>query len=302
MVVVLILGLLSSLFYGASDFLGALTARRLTVLKASVAVYAAATATAGVALAFVPWSFGERALWSGIAAGVLATVGMVTFYAALAIGPMSLLAPLIALIQTAIPVAVSATTGSPLSPIVWFAIVLALVATMLISVPAGAAVTRITAHGGVLALVSGVTLGLSVVALDFAPAESGIFPAFLDVGCGLVLLLPLMAFRRARGRLAWLGESDSPDPAPTDAAPVLLLTPTRAAMMSAASGILLGVGNILLVVALHTGNLAVVAVLVSLYPLGTVLLARLVLGERLSRPQLGGVALAVVAAIMLGVS
>lgn len=302
MIVVLILGLLSSLFYGASDFLGALTARRLTVLKASVAVYAAATITAGVALAFFPWSFSERALWSGVAAGVLATVGMVTFYAALAIGPMSLLAPLIALIQTAIPVAVSATVGQALSPIVWVAIVLALVATMLISVPAGAAVTRITTRGGVLAVVSGVTLGLSVVALDFAPVESGIFPAFLDVGCGLALLLPLMAFRKARGRLAWLGESDSPDLAPAEAVPLRTLTPTRAVTMSAAAGVLLGVGNILLVVALHTGNLAVVAVLVSLYPLGTVLLARVVLKERLSLPQLGGVALAVAAAVMLGVS
>lgn len=302
MIVVLILGLLSSLFYGASDFLGALTARRLTVLKASVAVYAAATITAGAALAIFPWSFGERALWSGVAAGVLATVGMVTFYAALAIGPMSLLAPLIALIQTAIPVAVSATTGQPLSPIVWVAIVLALVATMLISVPAGAAVTRITTQGGVLAVVSGMTLGLSVVALDAAPAESGVFPAFLDVGCGLALLLPLMAFRKTRGRLAWLGESNTPDPAPADVIPLRTLTPTRAVTMSAAAGVLLGVGNILLVVALHTGNLAVVAVLVSLYPLGTVLLARLVLKERLSLPQLGGVALAVAAAILLGVS
>lgn len=301
---VLVLGLLSSVFYGASDFLGALTARRLTVLKASTVVYAAATIAAGIALMLSPWLYSDRALWSGVAAGLLATVGMVTFYAALAIGPMNLLAPLIALIQTAIPVAVAATTGRPLSLIVWLAIVLAVAATMLISRPAGATAKRITPRGGLLALVAGITLGFSVVALDIAPAASGIFPAFLDVGCGLAILLPLLAFRKARGRLAWLGESEPLESVATaeNTAHTPTLTTAGAVALSAVSGVLLGVGNILLVLALHAGNLAVVAVLMSLYPLATVLLARIVLKERLSLPQLGGVALAIAAAIMLGVS
>jgi drug/metabolite transporter (DMT)-like permease len=72
--------------------------------------------------------------------------------------------------------------------------------------------------------------------------------------------------------------------------------------MAAVGGVLLGVGNILLVVSLHAGNLAIVAVLVGLYPLATVVLARLVLKERLSLVQGAGVALAVAAAVMLGLS
>lgn len=296
--IVVALALLSSLFYGSSDFLGALTARRLTVLKASTAIYLAATVA--VALVVVPWTFSGQALWAGSVAGLFAVIGMVAFYAALAIGPMSLLAPLIALIQTAVPVVVAAATGRPLGLLSWIAVGLALVATTLISVPAdavrrGARAGRITARAGLLALASGATLGLSVVSLDTAPANSGVFPAFLDIAVGLLVLLPLLAVRRLREGDGWLGGADDLGSAGARAG-------AGAWAMAAAAGVLLGVGNILLVVALHAGNLAVVAVLVSLYPLATVLLAWAVLKERLSLPQVAGVALAIVAAVMLGLS
>jgi len=303
--IVVALALAASLFYGASDFLGAFTARRLTVLKTSTMVYLAATIVATVVLFLLNWEYSDQALWAGVIAGALATVGMVTFYAALAIGPMSLLAPLIALIQTAIPVVVAATTGQSLSPMAWVAVGLALIATTLISVPArtesGApALERITARGGLLALASGVTLGLSVVSLDTAPAASGVFPAFLDLAVGLVLLLPLLAVRRFRTSDDWLNGTKAA-PASTSIAPPAPAG-VRTWVLSALGGVLLGVGNILLVLALHSGNLAVVAVLVSLYPLATVVLAWFVLKERLSIIQFLGVALAITAAVLLGLS
>lgn len=322
---VVILALLASLFYGTSDFLGALTARRLTVITASTAIYLAATAVTTLSLAFLPWAYSDQALWAGTTAGLFAIVGMVTFYAALAIGPMSLLAPLIALIQTAVPVIVAAATGQSLQLLAWIAVALALVATTLISIPAGAQtvgtesgwtrIERISPRGGVLALVSGITLGLSVVSLDTAPIESGVFPAFLDIAVGFVVLLPLLAFRRLRTSDGWLkGEVGAVLIAPLPEETLLEKTlleeappdarPTRARIWvtSAIAGALLGVGNILLVIALHTGNLAVVAVLVSLYPLATVILARVVLKERMSLMQFFGVALAITAAILLGTS
>ncbi len=299
--IVVVLALLSSVFYGASDFFGALTARRVTVLRASAAIYLAATVVVAVALAVVPWTFSDRAFWAGSVAGLLAVVGMVTFYAALALGPISLLAPLIALIQTAVPVIVAAVTGQSLGLVAWIAVVLALAATTLISVPPradpeGVAIERINARGAVLALVSGVTLGFALVSLDLAPADSGLLPAFLDVAVGLVVLLPLLAVRRLRDGDEWLGDASAvrPEVAPT--------TGSRTWAMAAITGALLAVGNILLVVALQSGNLAVVAVLVSLYPLATVVLAWAVLKERVSLLQFAGVALAIVAAVMLGLS
>lgn len=309
--IVVALALSASLLYGASDFLGALTARRLTVIKASTVIYLAATIVAAISLPLTVWMYSDQALWAGTLAGVVATVGMVTFYAALAIGPMGLLTPLIALIQTSIPVAVAAFSGQSLQPLAWFAVGLALVATTLISAPAkaaqgGPAIDRITLRGGLLALISGVTLGFSVVFLDTAPSNSGVFPAFLDIVVGLVMLLPLVALRRFRNSDSWLkgGEPPSLD-VPSSAqssAPSSAPKPIGAGTwaLSVVSGVLLAVGNILLVIALHSGNLAVVAVLVSLYPLSTILLAWGLLKERMSPFQFAGVALAITAAILLG--
>ncbi len=303
--IVVALALAASLFYGASDFLGAFTARKLTVLKTGTVIYVAATAVATIALAASPWAFSDEALWAGSIAGVFATVGMITFYAALAIGPMSLLAPLIALIQTAIPVIVAAATGQGLQPQAWVAVGIALVATTLISVPARGAVgepaiERITGRGAVLAVVAGITLGLSTVSLDAAPPESGVFPAFLDLAIGLLLLLPLLAVRRFRISDAWLNGTTA---STSGTSSLETVRPSRSTwMMSAFGGVLLGIGNILLVIALHAGNLAVVAVLVSLYPLATVVLARFVLNERISVVQFFGIALAITAAVLLGAS
>ncbi|MCB1281241.1 MAG: EamA family transporter [Salinibacterium sp.] len=309
MIFVVAVALAASVFYGASDFLGAYTARKLTVLKTSTFVYFTATLVGTVGLFVSTWTYSDVALRAGSIAGVFAAVGMVTFYAALAIGPMSLLAPLIALIQTSIPVVVAAVTGQSLRPIAWVAVVMALVATTLISVPARAEtghppIERITARGGLLAVFAGITLGLSVVTLDIAPAESGVFPAFLDLAVGLVLLAPFLAVRRLRTSDTWLyGHPAASGTLPVEA-PSANPGPAgpRIWVLSGVGGVLLGIGNILLVVALHAGNLAVVAVLVSLYPLATVLLAWFVLKERISRVQFLGVALAITAAVLLGVS
>lgn len=299
------LALAASLLYGASDFLGAFTARSLSVIRASTVIYLAASVVSALALPLVPWTYSDAALWAGVIAGALGVLGMVTFYAALAIGPMSLLAPLIALIQTAVPVFVAATTGQDLQPLAWMAVGLALVATTLISVPARAASgeparERISARGGLLAVVSGVALGFSVVPLDTAPTDSGAFPAVADIVIGLLLLLPLFAVRRFRTSDAWLsGMGRRPL---VDAEPALERPGAGTWALSAVAGALLGMGNILLVIALHSGNLAVVAVLMGLYPVGTVVLARLVLKERISLLQSVGVALAILAAILLGTS
>lgn len=292
---VVILALLSSVFYGASDFLGALSSRRMSVITASVVIYSSAILAICLAFPIVDSTWSVQALRAGVFAGVFAVVGMVTFYAALAIGPMSLLAPVIALIQTAVPVIVAAATGQTLSVMAWIAVGIALVATTMISVPTGGAVTRISRRGGILAVVSGVTLGFSMVFLDLAPSDSGVIPVFLDVAAGLTILLPFVAFARFRRGDGWLKGA-----AVTESTPLNVTARTWA--MTIVGGVLLGVGNVLLIVALHAGNLAVVAVLVSLYPLATVLLAWAVLKERIGMAQLFGVLFAITAAVMLGVS
>ena len=313
MALIVLLALGSSLFYGTSDFLGALAARRLAVLPATLITYLFGAAVIGVALLFGGWTVSEPALVAGSAAALFAIVGFVAFYAALAIGPMSLLSPAIAVIQALVPIVAAAVTGQALSPLGWGAVALAVVAGILISVQRTPGALRVTLPGAVLALVSGVTLGASIVALDSSPASSGLFPAFLEMAGGiLVLALLMLALRLLHLRPTWLaadptpaaahsanaaasGSGNAPNP-PRDAA-------SRPAWLTAAAaGLLLGTANALLLLALHGGNLAAVSVLSALYPIATVILAALVLRERVSPTQLAGIALAVLAATLLSLS
>ncbi|MFB2598365.1 EamA family transporter [Herbiconiux sp. P17] len=301
MIVVVLLSVASSLFYGTSDFLGGVAARRLAVLPATLVNYLFGTAVIGIALVFGDWSWSAEATISGAAAAVFAAVGFITFYAAMAIGPMSLLSPVVALIQALVPVTAALVTGQGLSALGWGAVALAVVATILISQQHVDAAVRVTLPGAVLAVAAGVLLGASVVALDASPADSGLLPAFLEMAGGVVVLAALIGvLRLVRREIPWLAAQPEAEPVAGVSQP----RPTRRAawLAAVAAGVLLGAANAFLMSALHLGNLAVVSVLSSLYPLATVLLAAIVLRERVSRIQILGIALAIVAAVLLSIS
>jgi drug/metabolite transporter (DMT)-like permease len=227
----------------------------------------------------------------------MAVLGLISFYGVLATGPMSLLSPLIALVQSAVPVAVAAFTGQGLNLTAWIAIVIAVVAILLLSPPPKPGRDRISARGAGLALFSGLTLGASLVALDFAPNNSGIVPAFWEIAVGLVLLLILLlAVRTFRGRAPWLSVLE-PDPATART-----ISSRRAWIEAAAAGLLAGVADIFVVTGLHVGNLAVIAVLIALYPVLTVILAATVLKERMTPLQFVGIGLAVGASLLFTAS
>src|SRR6185369_12127108 len=95
-----------SLFYGVSDFLGGVAARRASTLVVTTVTYLAATVALGLAAVVVPGVWSAEAVRVGALAGIAAVVGFVAFYAALAAGPISLLAPGIALVQSVVPVCV----------------------------------------------------------------------------------------------------------------------------------------------------------------------------------------------------
>lgn len=300
MLPVVVLALLSSLTYGTSDFLGGLAARRLSVLPATLVNYVFGTAVIGVALLIGGSTWSIEALVAGSAAAVFAVVGFITFYAALAIGPMSLLSPAIALVYAIVPVVAAVLLGDALRPLGWFAVGLAVVATLLISVHRADAPARVTPAGIVLGLISGICLGASIVALDAAPSDSGLSPAFIEMAGGVVVLLVVLGvFRMLRLSPVWLAAARD-----ASAGDILMRTRTRrrAWLAAVGAGVLLGTANALLMNALHLGNLAAVSVLSSLYPLATVLLAAIVLRERVSRLQVGGIALAIVAAVLLSLS
>jgi len=298
------LSLSAALTYGVSDFLGAVGARRTGVLNGTAITYSLALFSLVVFWAVVGGTPSTAAVVWGAVAGVAAIVGFLFFYAALAAGPISLAAPLIAVVGSLVPVGVALLRGERLSLVAWIAVLLALAGAALISVTRRGAPVGIPPRTVLFSVLAGGMLGLSIVGLDFAPTESGLLSAVVEIAVGVALLGVLLIANRwnpVRRALAVL-DTDHEHSAPDDAADeVAVVTLGRARLSSASGGILLGIANGLIVLALHSGSLAIVSVLVGLYPIGTIVLARIVHGERLAPVQLIGVVVAIAASVVLAV-
>jgi drug/metabolite transporter (DMT)-like permease len=296
------LSLSAAFTYGVSDFLGAVGARRIKVINGTAITYSLAFASLLVFWAAVGGTAPTDAIvWGGVA-GIAAIVGFLFFYAALAAGPISLAAPLIAVVGALVPVGVALLKGERLSLTAWIAVVLALAGAALISVTRRGVPARIPPRTVVFSVLAGTLLGLSIVALDLAPTESGVVPAVVEVAVGVVLLGVLLLANRVppvRRVLSVLDTDRGHDEPDEPGGRSSVLTVGRARLASASGGILLGIANGLIVLALHSGSLAIVSVLVGLYPIGTIVLARIVHAERLAPIQLIGVVVAIAASVIL---
>jgi drug/metabolite transporter (DMT)-like permease len=289
--------LVASFSYGVSDFLGALAATRLRVIPTTTISYAAAVVVLIVTVAATGGAWSAEVILWGAVAGVCAVVGFVTFYAAMSRGPMSLVSPLIAVLSAAVPIAAAVLLGETLPPLAWGGVVLALVSASLIASQPRRAVGRLAVPTGILSVIAGVALGSSLIALDQAPADSGLIAALLEMAVGLVLLLLVLGLTAVIPvvKRVFDGLGVAVDAEQT-------LSRRRAAVAATAAGALLGVAGALVLVALQAGSLAVVSVLIALYPLATIVLARVVTKERLSAIQLLGVGLALAASVVLGLA
>ena len=290
-----IFALIAALSYGISDFLGGTAAMRLRVIPTTVLSYAAASVTLALLVLATGGAWSTPVLFWGAIAGVGAVVGFVTFYAAMAVGPMSLVSPLIAVLGSAVPVFASVVLGEVLEPLAWVGVALALVSALLISSQPRAGGRRLSLRAAILSVVAGVSLGSSVIALDRVPADSGSIAGLVEIVVGLGLLGAVVALSRfvspIRVFLRDVGGTE-----------VVEGSRQRSTAAALVAGVLLGVANAAVIAALQSGSLAVVSVLIGLYPLATLLLARLVGGERMTRLQLTGAGLAVAASGLLGLA
>jgi drug/metabolite transporter (DMT)-like permease len=295
-VLALVAALSASLMWGVSDFLGGLATRTMGVLRATTVSYVAATVVLVVAAVIVPGHWSALGLGSGLVAAVGTMVGFLTFYAALADGPMGVVSAGVALGQSMLPVVVAVgVRGDRLSGWAWVGILAAVGGGLLLGRPVGGQAVlrpRVVA----LTAVSGASFGVAVVALDTAPDSSGLLPAAVEGGVGLLMLLALgtcsQRWSAARGLAALI------DPGGPPGGPGATTGRSQTAM-ALASGVVLGLANAVLIFALRNGRLAVVAVVIALYPLATAILARVVLGERLHRSQVSGIAVAMAACALL---
>lgn len=305
MIAVVALALGAALSYGVADFLGGVAARRATVFASTTVNYVVAAAVLAVLVAVSGGVWSAQAVAAGLIAGVLALVGFLAFFAALAAGPISLVTPLIALLSSLVPVAAALVAGETLSPLIWVALVVAIAGSVLIGMEHRVSTAGLGVRTVVLTLTAGLGFGFATVALDRVPDDSGLIPVLLDSGTGAVVLLVVAAAAPASATLRrWIALLDGEgDPMPTATARGIrspLATHRRWVVLAVGAGLLTGIANLLLMLGLHAGSVAVVAVLTNLYPLATMALAWVVLRERLSATQLVGALLALAASVLLG--
>lgn len=290
--VAVVLALLSSVLWGIADFAGGTASRRrpaLLVVMASQATGLAAVAVLVVAtgawrdpLGYLPWAVG---------AGLAGAAGLLLYYRALAIGTMGVVSPIAAL-SVVIPVAVGLANGHLPSAVVGAGLVLAVLGVVAASGPERA--QGRSSRPVLLAAGSAVCFGATLLFIARGAAHS---PQMTMVAMRVASVLPLAllaAGLRARARaVPGVGRPDG------DAGAESLSALARVWLLVVVAGLFDVSANLLFAVASTAGALTVVAILGSLYPAVTVVLARVIHGERMTRLQQSGVVLALVGVALI---
>jgi len=274
--VTVLLSLLAAASYGLSDFVGGLVSRQVSPW----AVALASQIGGGAAVLTVALSVGgdpaAADLWWGAAAGVGNGVGTAFLYRGLSSGRMGVVAPVSGVAAALVPVVVGVSSGERPAAVAWLGIAVALPAIWLVS--------RQPTSGspGPSGLLDGVLGGLGFGTLFAALAQ-------VDEGAGF---LPL-ALNQALGALVIVAIAS------TLRAPWLPRQPRAA--LGAVSGLLGAAATGLFMVATRGEQLTISAVVVSLYPAFTVVLAALVLREHVHRAQAVGLGLCAAAVTLVAV-
>ncbi len=268
----IVLSLLSSLVWGASDFAGGLISRRhpALVIVGWNATFGGVLATIAV-VATGGWHGPYSWLPWGMAAGAAGAVGLICYYAALATGTMGVVAPVTSL-GVSVPVIVGVLSGESPSRLSVVGIVVAVVGVVCSSGPefsAGASSRPV-----VVAIVAGFFFGLFFVSMARGADASALLTLWTMRATVTTAFVVAVLVRRTLGGLQ-----------PADYVWVLAI----------AAGDL--GANLLFGIASTKGFVSITSVLSSLFPVVTVLIARVVLHERLRRVQIAGVAIT-----MLGVA
>lgn len=268
------LSLSAAVSWGAADFSGGIATKAANVF--SVVVVAHATGLAFMLLLALlvgePIPARTSLLW-GIVAGLAGGIGLAALYKALAVGKMGINAPLSSVITAVVPLLFSFRTEGLPHAVQMIGFVLALVSIWLIATQRGAGDGS---QGMGLAVVAGIGFGGFLLFIKLAGSEAVFWPLVSARSASLLLMLAITFIRggdwkHSRGSVSYM-----------------LL-----------AGILDSGANALYVAAAQRGRLDVAAVLSSLYPASTVILARLVLKERLSRLQRVGMAAALIAVSLI---
>ena len=277
------MALLSSMLYGIADFLGGMGSRRAPAVTVTAWFQVTGLVLLVAYACFAPGTTRASDLVWAAAAGLSGGAGVLLLYRALAGGTVSTAAPLISMIALTVPVIVGLVLGERPGPLPLAGIALGVVAVALISAHGAAidetgatpaAPRRVTAL--LPAVASGVLIGLFLVCLGRVERGASGWALVAGRASASLLLVGMLLASRATFRLS-----------PAARAPML-----GAAVFDVSA-------NVLYLLAVQRAPLSLVATLVSLAPATTVLLAQLVLRERLGPAQKVGVAVALAAVVLL---
>lgn len=278
----ILLALGSAITYGAADFLGGLASKRAAVAQVTFLSQVIGSVLFGAIVVIFESAepTGAAFAWGG-AAGIAGATGVTFLYRGLSLGRMSVVAPITGVEAAAIPVVAGVAFGERPALIAMAGVMLALVAIALVSsAPDPSHPDRIRtglrSPGVVDALIAGSCFGAFFILLERAGGSAGMWPL---VGARLASFVLLGA--------------------------IVLATRTSLRLVPGTTAVIVGAGiadvlaNAFYLYSTRHGLLSLVAVLTSLYPASTVLLARLVLKERMSMSQLAGLGVAAVGVVLI---
>jgi uncharacterized membrane protein len=274
------LGLLAALIYGTADLAGGIASRRspaLTVVLGSYVIALPLLAVGAIVEGGAAFSTAQLA-WS-VAGGVAEVIAILALYLALASGTMSLISPCVGIVGAGIPVLVGLTLGESMAAPQAVGMALAFLAMIVVARPRvdGPMSRRSLGY----AFTAGCAFAVSFIAFSGAQSEPGgagawgmalvarIVGLVLALGAVLLTRRPLVA---ARGDLPWV----------------------------AVAGLFDGLAMACLLAAYGAGPLGLTTVVASLYPAVTVVLAAILLRERLGRLESAGVVVAILAVVLMG--
>ena len=255
----IVLALMAAVGYGAADFVGGLTARRVSPW----AIALAGQLAGGLAMLAVGLSTPGQArpadfAWA-LMAGLGSSVGTVFLYRGLARGRMGVVAPVSGVGAALVPVLVGVALGERLGTLTWVGVVVALPGIYFVSREVADGTGR--SWGGIAdGALAGLGFGVLFVALAQVPSSAGVLPLAANQGVGAMFTLIAAGMLRQ----SWIPRGR---------------TERRATGFGAVGGMLGTAGTAAFLLASHSADLAVVGVLASLYPAVTVLLAATVLRE-----------------------
>ncbi len=262
--------------------MGGVAARRVAALRVMLVAYPLEALILGMLAIGVGGPIQPGAIIWGSLYGVGMAFGMWAFFAALGSGPISVVSPLAAVLNAAVPVAVGVALGERPGHAASVGVVLALIAVMLVSREAtadGVTPYRFTPKVAWLTVLAGSAMGLNMVFLHQAPHATKLWP---------------LVFARLAATAVVVGMSAMSNN--------LRLPQGRPMKMALTVALLDICANVTMLLALHTWLLSLASILISLYPAATVVLAMVVLRERVSRLQGVGMVMAMGSVAMIAAS